>query len=225
MSKQQVNQIMLLISVVEYGKASKLMKSLDNMNIRMHIQSLGFGKATTEMMDIFGLGTKDKDILFSFATEEAVKNFAADFADNFARNSQYGGIVFVIKLSAINRIAAEIITRHQQEIKGVDADMKSEHKHNLIMITVNQGYVNEVMQTAKRAGATGGTVIKGRLAEIENFKEIANIEVEEEREIILIMAPADTSATIMEEVNREFGIKTEAKGILCSIPIETAYKI
>ena len=103
--------------------------------------------------------------------------------------------------------------------------MNNTHKHNLVMITVSQGFVDEVMQEAKKAGATGGTVIKGRLADTERLKELANIDIEEEREIILIMAPANTSADIMETVNAKFGLRSPARGIMCSVPIEKAYKI
>ncbi len=81
------------------------------------------------------------------------------------------------------------------------------------------------MRSAKQAGAMGGTVIRGRLAETNRLKEIANIDIEEEREIILIMAPDTITNTIMDEVNKSFGLKTEARGILCSVPIEKAYKI
>jgi hypothetical protein len=74
------------------------------------------------------------------------------------------------------------------------------------------------MQVARRAGATGGTVIRGRLADFEQFAELENSKVDEEREILCILAPLNASKQIMEDVNREFGITTEANGIISSIP-------
>ena len=47
----------------------------------------------------------------------------------------------------------------------------------------------------------------------------------EEKEIILILAPASSAGEIMNEVNREHGLKTEAKGIVCAVPVEHALKI
>ena len=59
MSKQP----MILLSIVERDKGKKLIKELENIGIRINFQSVGFGTAPTEMMDIFGLGTNDKDII------------------------------------------------------------------------------------------------------------------------------------------------------------------
>lgn len=221
------NRIMLLLSIVERGKGAKLIETLRNYHIRINIQSVGFGTAPTEMMDIFGLGTKDKDIIISMAVESAVRRLMADYENNFSRYSEYGGLIIILPLSAMNRLTAEI-TRHDlpEEIaKGADIKMKSEHKHNLVTITVAQGYANDVMHTARRAGATGGTVLRGRLADPELFKELANLDMDEEREIILIMAPASITDHLMAELNRTCGLKTEAHGMLCAVPIETAYKI
>ena len=48
---------------------------------------------------------------------------------------------------------------------------------------------------------------------------------EGEREILCILAPLKTSKQIMEDVNKEFGLTSEANGIIFAIPTEKAYKI
>jgi hypothetical protein len=83
------------------------------------------------------------------------------------------------------------------------------------------------MHTAKRAGATGGTILRARLAGSERLQQFdePGMEQGEEKEIILILAPASSAGEIMNEVNREHGLKTEAKGIVCAVPVEHALKI
>jgi len=103
--------------------------------------------------------------------------------------------------------------------------MKNEHHNNLIAISVNEGFSESVMQIARKAGATGGTVIKGRLADVEEFAEFVNTEIDGEREILLILAPTKAGAQIMEDVNREFGLTSEANGIIFAVPTEKAFKI
>ena len=49
--------------------------------------------------------------------------------------------------------------------------------------------------------------------------------LDEERESIIILAPADVSARILEDVNEKYGLRSEARGILCAVPVEKAYKI
>lgn len=218
------DRIMMLLSIVGRNNGKKLMTKLDNNNIRLHLQTTGFGTAPSEMMDILGLASNDKDIVMSYGAESNVKALMKSFGESFASHSEYGGLLMVLKLSSINRLTSEILNRNKIEIGDEDI-MNNNHKHNLIMITVSQGYIDDVMQTAKKAGAMGGTVIRGRLAETDRLKELANIDIEEEREILLIMAPAAITNTIMDEVNKSFGLKTEARGIMCSVPVEKAYKI
>lgn len=89
--------------------------------------------------------------------------------------------------------------------------------------TIGSGISMEPL--GEKAGATGGTVIKGRLAESEKLNAITEMELDEERESIIILAPADVSARILEDVNEKYGLRSEARGILCAVPVEKAYKI
>ena len=150
----------------------------------------------------------------------------ANFGTTFVSHSKYGGLMIIVKTSAASRILTEILSFNidKNSEKG-DGSMKNEHHNNLIIISVNEGYSDDVMQVARKAGATGGTVIKGRLANIEQFADIGKNDIDDEREILCILAPLKTSAQIMEEVNKEFGTTSDANGVIVAIPTEKAYKI
>ncbi len=220
-------RLMALLSIVERDKGKKLIKVLESINIRMNFQCVGFGTAPTEMMDIFGLGPNDKDIIISLASEKTVKDMMSDFGTSFQSHTMFGGLMIILNTSAASRVLTELLTHNSNNItqKGNGA-MKNEHHNNLIIISVNEGYADNVMQVARKAGATGGTVIKGRLADTEFVAELENTEIiDEERDLLVILAPIKTSKQIMEEVNREFGINSKANGIITAIPTEKAYKI
>ncbi len=219
-------KVMALLSIVERDKGNKLVKELKKKDIRVNFQTIGFGTAPTEMMDIFGLGTNDKDIVISLGAENSVKDLMMNFGTTFESHSKFGGLMIVLDLSAASRILTEIL--HFEIIKNTEErtdNMKNEHHYNLIVISINEGYSDDVMQVARKAGATGGTVIKGRLADIEQFAELPNTNVDEEREILCILAPLKASAQIMEDVNKEFGLTSPANGMVFAIPTEKAYKI
>ncbi len=217
---------MVLLSIVERDKGKKLIKHLENINIKMNFQSVGFGTAPTEMMDIFGLGTNDKDVIISLGDKSVVENMMTNFGTLFASHSKYGGLMIILEVCAASRILTEVLNfNNDEKAEKGDGAMKNEHHNNLIVISVNEGYSNDVMQIARKSGATGGTVIKGRLADVEQFVELGNARIDGEREILCILAPQKTSKQIIEEVNKEFGINSDANGILFAIPTEKAYKI
>lgn len=219
-------QPMLLLSIVERDKGKKLIKELENLNIRVNFQTVGLGTAPTEMMDIFGLGTNDKDIIISLGSETVVEDMMSNFGTAFESHSRFGGLMIILKVSAINRILTEILDFNNcKNIEKGNGAMKNEHHNNLIIISVNEGYSDDVMQVARKAGATGGTVIKGRLADVEQLAELGKAGIDGEREILCILAPLNTSRQIMNDVNKEFGITSDANGILFAVPTEKAYKI
>ncbi len=217
---------MMLLSIVERDKGKKLIKELENLNIRVNYQTVGFGTAPTEMMDIFGLGSNDKDVIISLGAESAVKDMMANFGTAFESHSKYGGLMIILEISAASRVLTEVLNFNiSKNTEKGDGSMKNEHHNNLIVISVNEGFTDDVMQVARKAGATGGTIVKGRLADVEQFAELGNVGMDGEREILFILAPLKVSKQIMEEVNKEFGLTSDASGMVFAIPTEKAYKI
>ena len=220
-------KIMALLSIVEQGRGKKLIKELTNLRIRINFHTIGFGTAPTEMMDIFGLGSNDKDVIISLGAESDIKNMVANFNESFQSSSKYGGLMIILDILASGRVLNEILNYHSnQSIERGRISMQNEHPNNLIVISVNEGYSEDVMQVARKAGATGGTVIKGRLADFEQFSEFVDAKkMDGEREMLFILAPLKVSRQIMEDVNKEFGTTSDANGIIIALPTEKAYKI
>ncbi|MBQ8319966.1 MAG: hypothetical protein IJX81_03705 [Clostridia bacterium] len=220
-----MNKIKILFSIVERGKGKELIELLNARGIRFHLQTVGHGTAPSEMKDIFGLVNSEKDVVISLASERALASFAAEQGQVVGKNTHYGGLTMITRLTAIGRVTAEILERGVALEKGGKRKVDNERKYEMIFISVNQGYSEEVMKTAKKAGATGGTVMRGRLAGLERLDGYGDEEASEEREIISILAPVASRKEIMESVNAEFGLSTKAKGTVCAVPVEKAFKI
>lgn len=221
------NRMMLLFSIVARGKGKQYMDMLTKKGISFHMQMTAHGTAPSEMMDIFGLGNTDKDVVISYATGRSCNAYLEELSKNVGASSGYGGLMMCFRLSAINRLTAEIIERSTPETegKGGPKRMANTHKQQLILITVNQGFTGQVMQTAKKAGAMGGTILRARLASAEKLEQYGDIAAQEEKEIIAILAPVGTAAKIMEEVNKEHGFHTDACGSITALPVDKAFKI
>ena len=223
----ETNRIVMLFSIMGRGKGKKYMDMLTEKGISFHIQMTARGTAPSEMMDILGLGNTDKDVIVSYATEQICSSYVEALTKNVGATAGYGGLMMCFRLSAINRLTSEIINRStpDSEEKGVTKKMANTHKQQLILVTVNQGFTGQVMQTAKKAGAMGGTILRARLASADKLEQYGDIAAQEEKEVIAILAPESTAAKIMEEVNKEHGFHTNARGIITALPVDKAYKI
>lgn len=223
----ETNRIVMLFSIMGRGKGKKYMDMLTEKGISFHIQMTARGTAPSEMMDILGLGNTDKDVIVSYATEQTCSSYIEALAKDVGATAGYGGLMMCFRLSAINRLTSEIINRSapDSEEKGVTKKMANTHKQQLILVTVNQGFTGQVMQTAKKAGAMGGTILRARLASADKLEQYGDIAAQEEKEVIAILAPESTAAKIMEEVNKEHGFHTNARGMITALSVDKAYKI
>ena len=97
----------------------------------------------------------------------------------------------------------------------------SEMKNAMIAAIVNRGYSEEVMAAARAAGAGGGTVVHSRSVVDDSALPHVGAGLAEEKDIVLIVANADTKLAIMQAIGDRCGIRTEAKGIVYSFPIDS----
>ena len=96
------------------------------------------------------------------------------------------------------------------------------HNHEVIFCIVNSGFSEAVMDAAKEFGARGGTVIHARgtangLAEMK-----FEIPVSPEKEIVMILVPAEIKDDVLHGLYRAVGLKTPGQGIAFSLPVDAA---
>ena len=220
------SRIVMLLSIIRRGKGAQYIKKLQEDDVVLHFQFVGEGTAPSEIIDILGLGSSEKDIIISFATQSTANRISSDLSKKVGTTLGYQGLFMVIPTTAFSRISAEIIKKNSYDfVKGDGDKMSSEYNYSLILISVNRGFTDKVMHTAKIAGATGGTVIKARHAEAQIMEAFSNQVLSEEKEIVTILAPDSVRNKILEAVNNEFGLKSEAQGVVLSVPVDNVYKI
>jgi uncharacterized protein YaaQ len=99
--------------------------------------------------------------------------------------------------------------------------MSGEVTYDLIIAVVNQGYSDELITTARNAGARGGTIISARGMTHEGPIKFFGISVQADKEIIIILTEREQKRAIMQTISQNFGINTEAEGIVFSLPVDT----
>ena len=219
-------QMALIMSIVERGSGGKLVKLYSREQVFTHIRCEGQGTATSEILDILGLGSSEKDIILSITTRTAAR-VLLDKLDDALRGAAPGrGIAFTMPLSAVSGlIAAFIDLKTKPESEGSEP-MENQPKNSMILVTVNQGYTETVMETARKAGARGGTIIRGRWAGDESFAQSSGITtLQEEKELIFIVVPTEIRNRIMDAVSKEHGLRTEAGAMVTSIGVEQLVRL
>ena len=216
---QQPEQMAPIATIIERGSGNKLMKLYTDNHVFTHIRSEGTGTATSEILDILGLGSSEKDIVFSLTSTSAARSLL-DRLDDELRNAVPGrGIAFTMPLTAVNSLLAALVTISTKKEKEQD-DMDKEQKSCLILALVNQGYTDVVMDTAKKAGARGGTVIRGRWVGGEQAPQLQGLYSQSEKEMLFIVVPKEIRNQVMDSINSSHGVRTKAGTLVCSLGID-----
>lgn len=95
----------------------------------------------------------------------------------------------------------------------------TDHTLELIVIISNQGFKDEIMETAKLNGARGGTVLHGRSTANSETIKFFGIKVQPEKEVILIVTKKEKKSAIMKAVADNHGVNTEARSLCFSLPV------
>ena len=98
--------------------------------------------------------------------------------------------------------------------------MEGNGKFELIVCIVNAGFSQNVMAAARKAGARGGSILRGRGSANPESEEFFNITIQPDKEVILILASSDSKDAIMKAIYKDSGLTTDANGIAFSLPVE-----
>ncbi|HAQ40053.1 MAG TPA: transcriptional regulator [Clostridiales bacterium] len=91
---------------------------------------------------------------------------------------------------------------------------------DLIITIVNRGFDDVVMEAARSAGATGGTVLNARGAGVHEAEKFFGISIQPEKDVVLILVKREYRKQIMHAIRNEAGLNKEGRGLSFSIPVE-----
>ena len=95
----------------------------------------------------------------------------------------------------------------------------------MVIAVVNQGYSEDVMAAARPAGTGGGTVLHSRRVGSDETLTFWGISVQPEKEVVLILCRQEDKMNIMKAIAESCGMKSEAQGLVISLPVETVVGI
>ena len=221
--KDRIPKMLFIVS--DRRQADKVGMLLRRYHVPQHYQFLAEGTASSEWKDLLGIGSSDKTISICIGPRIQVKAVLRELAQALKLNVSGNGIAFLLPLSGVGHPLARMISKEigaeiKKKIESEVKQMETQSQGEMIWAILNQGYSEEVMESAYREGAMGGTVIHARRVGPEAPMKFWGISVQEEKEIIFILTDRNHKKAIMQNISVNFGIATEAQGIVFSLPVE-----
>ena len=98
--------------------------------------------------------------------------------------------------------------------------MDKKFTHEAIFCIVNSGYSEAVMDTAKKIGANGGTVLNARGTANKDAESFFGITIQPEKEIVMIVVPASLKEKLLSALYDDVGLNSAGQGIAFSLPVD-----
>lgn len=200
-----MHEVEFLVAVTGRGQGEALAGELLEAGALYLMDSAGRGTATSETLRLLGLGDVEKDVLFAIVPLGRAGALAGLAA------AKRRAVAFSVAMNHFRADAA----RGERDRVGTEG-------YEVVVAIANRGYIDAVMDAARAAGATGGTVIHARGAGSRGTEKFFGVSVAAEKEVYYIVARAPAARAIAAAIERAAGPGTRAQAKLFLLPVSHA---
>ena len=206
-----------LISVVNPGAMDRVCEIAAALDLPQTVTLLGHGTAVQSMLDLLGIESTEKRVIMTVANPEKTRKFIKEMRRQVYIGIPGHGIIMAVPIKSVGggKTLAYLNNGEQQSARYTP---ELSDRYELIVIVANEGRTDQVMNAARAAGATVGTVLHGKGTGSQN-KKFYNVSIAAEKEVILMVAPSDRKAAIMQSVLHHAGPDSDAGAVLFSLPV------
>ncbi|MBP7552329.1 MAG: P-II family nitrogen regulator [Spirochaetes bacterium] len=188
----------LICTVVNHGLGEKIAADTIQAGAGGGTIIVGKGSSDSALLRFLSIADLEKDILLTLVTNDQAPAVTNSIINSRHLGKHSCGYLFIIDLGG--------------------KLMNTVYDHELINIIVNRGYADDIMDAARKAGATGGTILHARGTGKPDDEKFFGITIVPEKEQVLILAKNDISENIQKAVLELECLNTPGIGIMFVTP-------
>ncbi len=203
--------------IVNSGLASKILQKSKKIGISGGTVILGRGTVNNKIANFLGITDSRKEIVKMVSDKKTVEEVLLKLNEKFEFNKPNHGIAFTSSVRNVYGL---------QSIKSYDEDYEErggDSMYQAINVIVDRGNAEHVIDAATEAGSKGGTIIHGRGSGTHETSKVFNIEIEPEKEIVLILSKTDETEAIVKAISEKLKIEEPGQGIIYVQDVNKTY--
>lgn len=211
------NGFELLCAIVNFGRGSDIIKYAKQHGINGGTIFLGKGTIKNPILEFLDLAETRKEIVLMAADAATAHTVLEELNGKFNFSKPHHGIAFSTSIASILGTKS-ITSKVNKESRGVENPM-----YNLIMVVVERGKAESVIEAATEAGSRGGTIINARGSGIHETSKLFSMEIEPEKEIVLIISENSLTEKIASSINDHLKMNEPGNGIIFIQDVNKTY--
>ncbi|MBR3929937.1 MAG: P-II family nitrogen regulator [Clostridia bacterium] len=210
-------ELNLVIAITDREKRETLEKISSSIGISLSLISLGRGTATDEHLSLYGLAATEKAVMYAVADREKTARLMRAAKIRLFVDIPGNGIMLSIPIKSVGGGRTMAYLTDNSTPGGETPKMTFEYE--LIYVILNEGFSDVVMNAARSAGATGGTVMTAKGTGAREGQKFMGITLANERDVVIIVAKNDVKSAIMKSIIDKAGLGTPAGAVCFSLPV------
>ncbi len=208
--------IELICAVVNFGSGGKLLHAAKQLGIMGGTIFIGSGTANSRILEFLGLSEVRKEIVLMLSDAKTASDVIEKLDETFKFEKPNHGIIFTTDVRGI--VGTRTIKTAERNDKGAEKTM-----YQVITVIVDKGKSELVTEAAAKAGSKGGTIINGRGCGIHEISKVFSMEIEPEKEIVMILSEDDMTDGIVDAIRQSLEIDEPGNGIIFIQDVNKAY--
>lgn len=204
--RMHVDNVDLVCCVVNSSEGNDCIKLAAEKGVKTGTVFMGQGTAQQGILRMLGLDQIRKEVVMFVASSSIAKAAMDHIVDKKQLEKRNKGISFRMPLEEV--IGTFSFKNEQEKLKEMEV------MHQAIFVIVDRGESETVMDAAQAAGAQGGTVIHAHGTGEYETKKIFNMEIEPEKDVVLIICPTEKTEAITSKLNEELHLDKPNAGVL-----------
>jgi nitrogen regulatory protein PII len=203
--------------IVNFGKGSKIMQAAKKSGITGGTILLAKGTANNSMAEFLGLSEIRKEIIMMGANKKTARSVLEALDTKFNFDKPNHGIAFI---TAVSEMIGSV------GCKATETDIEERREEAMycaITVVVEKGKAEEVIDAATAAGSRGGTIINARGSGIHETSKLFFMDIEPEKEIVLILSERKGAQAIIASIGEKLDIEKPGKGIIFVQEVSKVY--
>lgn len=210
-------ELYYVLGIVDRNRAENLQNLCRELKLSVVVTNFGKGTATSEHLSLYDLQPTEKAIVGTIVTGSSMKQLMRAAKRKMFIDIPGNGIMMAIPMKSVSGGRNLAYFTAGQEIGGGVPGM--EFRNELIVVILNEGYADQVMEAARSADATGGTILHAKGTGGEHAEKFFGVSLAEEKDMIYILAPSGKKSAIMKAISQKCGMETPARAVSFSLPV------
>ncbi len=218
-------QMRAVFTIVDYSSGPVIEKIYSEERVPVAFSTHGHGAADSSVLEYLGFGENKKSVTICLLTKNKADRIFTAAEEKMNLSKPGKGIIFSVPVTSATAFLAGIVCNEESEEASKESEQKmpeNKHQHELIITIITKGCFAEVKAAANSAGARGGTLIHALGMGGEEAQKFLGISIQPEKDIILIVVRREEKNKVMTAIAEAAGINTQGKGIIFSLPVDSA---